>query len=74
MLVGHVDKNVIFKTMYYKFAEVAGVSSSLMASKDKGEGEGRVSYQTFVSADNVQRNCRLFFMLLEEQKLLNGED
>ena len=30
--------------MYYKFAEDAGVGSSLMDSKDKGEGEGRVTF------------------------------
>jgi len=60
--------------MYYRFAEVVGVGSSLMAPKDKGEGEGRVTYQILVSANKEQRSCRLFFMLLEDQKLLSGED
>ena len=60
--------------MYYRFAKVAGVGSSLMALKDKGEGEGRVTYQTLVSSDKVQRSCILFFMLLEDKNLLNGED
>jgi len=46
--------------MYYRFAEVASVSSSLMALKDKGEGEGRVTYQIIVSADRVQRSGILF--------------
>jgi len=46
--------------MYYRFVEVAGVGSSLMAPKDKGEGEGRVIYQTFVSVDKVQRSGILF--------------
>jgi len=25
-------------------------------------------------ADKVQRSCKLFFMILEDQKLLSGED
>ena len=60
--------------MYYRFAKVPNVISLLMAPKDKGEVEGRVTYQTFVSAKRVQRGCILFFMLLEDQKLLSGED
>ena len=59
-LFGHVDKHVICKTMYYRFAKVAGVSASLMASKDKGEGEGRVTYETFVRAEKVLRSDILF--------------
>ena len=52
-LVGHVDKHVICKTMYYKVAEVVGVGSLLMALNDKGEGEGRVTYQTLVSVEKA---------------------
>jgi len=39
--------------MYYSFVEVASVGSSLMAPKEKGEGEGRVTYQILVSANKV---------------------
>jgi hypothetical protein len=31
-------------------------------------------FQDTCDADKVQRSCRLFFMLLEDQKLLSGED
>lgn len=30
--------------LYYRFTNDAGVGSSLMASKDKGEGEGGVAF------------------------------
>ncbi len=39
--------------MYYRFAEDASVGSSLMALKDKGEGEGRVTCLDACGADNV---------------------
>jgi len=40
--------------MYYNFAEVAGDGSLLMALEDKGEGKGRVTCQTLVSAYKIQ--------------------
>ena len=58
--------------MYYRFTEVAGVGSSLMAPKDIGEGEGRVTYHILVSADRVQRSGRLFFILFEDQNIVSG--
>lgn len=39
--------------MCYRFAVDACVISSLMAPKEKGEGEGTVTYQTLVSVDKV---------------------
>ena len=59
--------------MYHRFAEDVGVSSLLMASKDKGEGEGRVTYQDTCGANDVQ-SCQIIFMLLKDQNLLNGKD
>jgi hypothetical protein len=59
-LVGHVIKHVICKILYYRFAEDAGVGSSLMAPKNKGEGEGRVTYQDTCGADNVQKVADYF--------------
>lgn len=53
-------KHVIFKTMYYMCEEGVGVGSSFMATKDKAEGEGRVTSQDTCSVDKVQRICRLF--------------
>ena len=41
---GHIAKHVICKTLYYRFVGDASVSSSLMALKDKGEGEGRMTF------------------------------
>ena len=55
-------------------AEVVGVDSSLKALKNKGEGDGSEAFQDASDADKVQKNCRLFFMLLEDQKLLSQED
>jgi len=40
---GHRDKHVVFNILYYNFAGDVGVGSSLMAPKDKGEGEGRMT-------------------------------
>ena len=53
---------------------MVGVGSSLKASKDKGEGDGSEAFQDACDADKVQRSCKLCFMLLEDQKLLSGED
>ena len=40
---GHRAKHVVCKILYYKFAGDAIVGASLMAPKDRGEGEGRMS-------------------------------
>ena len=60
--------------MYYRFAENAGVSSSLMALKDTGEGEGNVTFQDTCGANIVHNSFKFLLMLLEDQKLLSGED
>lgn len=41
---GHRFKHVVFNILYYNFAGDVGVGSLLMAPKEKGEGEGRMSY------------------------------
>ena len=38
-----IFEHVICERVYYRFAKDAAVGSSLMALKDKGEGEGRVT-------------------------------
>ena len=53
-LVGHVSQACKFQNNVLQLAEVVGVSSSLMALKDKGEGEGRVTYQDACGTDDVQ--------------------
>ena len=60
--------------LYYSFAEGASVSSSLMALKEKFEGDGRVTFQDTCGADIVHNSCRLLLILLEDQKLLSGEE
>lgn len=40
---GHRAKHVVCKILYYNFAGDAGVISSLMDLKDKGEGERRMT-------------------------------
>ena len=54
--------------------QVACVGPSLKAPKNKGEGDGSETFQDACDADKLQRSCILFFMLLEDQKLLRGED
>ena len=54
--------------------QVAAVGSSLKALKNKSEGDGSEAFQDACDAEKVQRSCRSFFMLLEDQKLLSGED
>jgi len=60
-----LQKNVLY---------MASVSSSLKFLKNKGEGDGRETFQDACGADKVQRSYRFFFMLLEDQKLLSGEN
>jgi len=57
-----------------QFAEIVDVSLSLKALKNKGEGDGSETFQDACDADKVQKSCRLFLMLLEDQKPLSGED
>jgi len=45
--------------MYYRFVGDASIGSSLMALKNKGEGEGSVTYQDTCGANNVTKQCRL---------------
>ena len=53
---------------------MAGVGSSLKAPKNKGEGDGSKTFQDACDADKVQGICSLFFMLLDDQKILSGKD
>ena len=69
-----IFEHIICKRLYYRFAGDACVSSSLMDTKDKGEGEGRVTFHETCDADIVPSSCRLLLMLLEDQNLLNGEE
>jgi len=62
------------KNNVLQVAEVVGIGSSLKAPKNKGEGDGSEAFRDACHADKVQRSCRSFFMLLEDQKLLSGED
>jgi len=73
-LVGHESQACDLKNNVPQVAEVVGVSSSLKAPKNKGEGDGSETFQDTCDVDKVHRSCRLFFMLLEDQKLLSGED
>jgi len=50
------------------------VGSSLKALKNTGEGDGSKTFQDACDVDKVHISCSLFFMLLEDQKILNGED
>ena len=74
-LFGHVIQACNLQIHVLQVVEVAGVSSSLKASKDKGEGDGSETFlgrlQCWQGIEKVQIN---FFMLLEDQKLLSGED
>ena len=45
-----------------------------MALKDKGEGEGRVTFQDTCGVDIVHISCRFLLMILEDQQLLSGEE
>ncbi len=73
-LVGHESQACNFQNNVLQVAEVAGVVSSPKALKNKCEGDGSETFQDSCDEDTVQRSFRLFFMLLEDQKLLNGED
>ena len=44
LIFGHIAKHVIFTILYYRFVGDVGFDSLLMAPKDKGEGEGRITY------------------------------
>ncbi len=65
------SKHVIWKK---NVLQVVGVSSLLKAQKYKGKGDGSETFQDACDVDKVHKNCRLFFMLFEYQKLLSGED
>ena len=58
--------------LYNKFSGDVGVSSSLMALKDTGEGEGRVTFPDACGAV-VHINAD-YLDALEDQKLPSGED
>ena len=73
-LVGQEIQASNLKNNVLQVAEVASVGSSLKALKNKGEGDGSKTFQDACDADKVQRSCRLFSMLLEDQKCLSGED
>jgi len=73
-LVGHQSQACNLQNNVLQVAEVAGVGSSLKDPKKKGEGEGNNTFWDACDVEKVQRSCKLFFMLLEDQKLLSGED
>jgi len=73
-LVGYESQACNLQNNVLQVAEVAGVNSSLKALKNKGERDGSKAFQDACDANKVQRSCRLFFMLWEDQKLLSGED
>lgn len=60
--------------MSYRFAKDAGVSSSLTALKNRGEGEGSVNCKDTCGAKNVTQQLQIMFMLLEDQNILRGEE
>jgi len=60
--------------LYYRFAGDVGVGSSLMAPKDKGEGEGSVACQKICGANNGTQQFQIMFMILEDQNILSGEE
>jgi len=62
------------KILYYRFVEDAGVSSSLMALKNEGEGEGSVAFQDTCCVYNVTQQLKIMFIILEDQTLLSGEE
>ena len=57
VIVGQFE-HVICRRLYYRFTKDAGVSSSLMALKDKGEGEGRVICRDTCGANTVHEICK----------------
>jgi len=62
------------KILYYKLAKDAGVSSSLMAPRNKGEGEGSENCQGTFHANNVTQKFQIMFMHLEDQNLLREKE
>ena len=73
-LVSHESQACNLQNNVLHVAEIASVGSLLKAPKNKGEGDGSKTFQEDCGAEKVQRSCRIFFMLLEDQKLLSGED
>jgi len=73
-LFGHEGQACNLQNNVLQIAEVVGVDSFLKALKNKGEEDESETFQDACDARKVQRRYRLFFMLLENQKLLNGED
>lgn len=45
-----------------------------MAPKNKGQGEGTVTYQDACGVYNITSKLQVMFMILEDQKLIIGEE